>query len=385
MLRPFDIAPPCKMNVIALIAIICFGLTCWGGVAVAATKSTPRLYMSYVFTTHHTPLMVAAEKGEDFKPSGAYLKEMVPRQKYELIGKNGQSLAVVSLIVSKSGSETAVLFAQDRLDLGLASSTAFMSGIDRGTPMKILAPLHVDGLSMVFPADSKVKGYADVEQIIKMSDKPFKIGYHSPTSAPRVVFEGALQAAGMTVTGNPNNLDADILLVDLKSTANLIPALMSKQVDCWVGPAPHPAVAEHKHVGHVGLDSRDLPPKGEWEDFPCCVLGASDKLIAENPEVVQAMTDLLVNVTGWCNQHKTDTAKISSAWIGVPEEAVAKSSIIYTTIPSQKWLNGEGMFLTMLQGMGKFKGLLKDVDLESAKPILFDFSFVERSAQIAKP
>ena len=135
---------------------------------------------------------------------------------------------------------------------------------------------------------------------IKASATPFKIGYHSPTSAPRVVFEGALHKAGFKISGNPNDVDADILMVDLKSTSNLIPALLSRQVDCWVGPAPHPAVAEHKNAGHIGLDSRDLPPKGDWVDFPCCVMGASDKLIADHPGIIQAMTDLMTDASrGW--------------------------------------------------------------------------------------
>ncbi len=191
-------------------------------------------------------------------------------------------------------------------------------------------------MSMVFPADSKINGYEAVSAAIKNSKNPFKIGYHSPTSAPRVVFEGALHKAGYTITGNPN--DVDILMVDLKSTANLIPALLSHQVDCWVEPAPHPAVAEYKHVGHIGLSSRDLPPKGQWTDFPCCVMGASEQMIAEQPEVVQAMTDLMTLAARWSNTHKLEAAKISADWIDVPKEAVEKSTIIYTTDPTENWM-----------------------------------------------
>jgi NitT/TauT family transport system substrate-binding protein len=77
----------------------------------AVDKNTPRLYLGYVFTTHHTPLVVAVDQGEAFKSSGAWLKPMVDRQKYELLDKSGNSLAVINLIVSKSGSETNTLFA----------------------------------------------------------------------------------------------------------------------------------------------------------------------------------------------------------------------------------------------------------------------------------
>jgi len=364
---------------IVLAAVFCSAVVFTAGDSFAADKKTPRLYMGYIFTTHHTPLMVAAIKGEAFKGSGAYFKEMVPKQKYELLSKDGKSLAVINLIVSKSGSETTTLFAQERLDIGLASSTAFMSGIDKGTKIKILCPLHVDGMSMVFPQGSTIKGWGDVKALIEKSNKPLKVGYHSPTSAPRIAFEGALHNAGYKISQNANDTDADILLVDLKSTSNLIPALVSNQVDCWVGPAPHPVVSEYKHVGHIGMNSRELPPAGQWEDFPCCVMGASDKVIAANPEVVQAITDLMAAACTWANENKAETAKISGDWIGVPVQAVEKSTIVYTTNPTENWLRGEGMFLNMLQNMKKLKGSLKSADITEATPTLFDFTFIKKT------
>ena len=364
---------------LALAGIMILAVFLAAGPLHAASPKVPSLYMGYVFTTHHTPLMVAAIKGEDLKAGGAYFKPMVPKQKYQLMSQDGKALAVINLIVSKSGSETATLFAMNRMDIGLASSTAFMSGIDKGTAMKILCPLHVDGMSMVFPTGSTINGYQDVAAAINASAMPFKIGYHSPTSAPRVVFEGALHKAGFKITGNPNDADADILMVDLKSTSNLIPAILSKQVDCWVGPAPHPAVAEYKKVGHIGLDSRDLPPAGEWVDFPCCVMGASQALISGNPEIVQALTDLMSNAALWSNVNKVEAAKISAEWIGVPAAAIEKSSIIYTTDPTTNWLNGEAVFLSMLNSMNKFKGQMKDKDLKAATPLLYDFSFINKS------
>ena len=346
--------------------------------AFAGTK-LPSLYLGYVFTTHHTPLLVAAKKGDMLKGSGAYLKPMVNKQKYTLMNEDGRALAVINFIVSKSGSETATLFAMNRLDFGLASSTAFMSGIDKGMKAKVLCPLHVDGMSMVFPAGSTINGYEDVAKAIKGSKHAFRIGYHSPTSAPRVAFEGALSKAGFSITTNPNDLDADILMVDLKSTSNLIPALLSHQVDAWVGPAPHPVVAESKGVGHIGLNSRELPPKGEWEDFPCCVLGASDQMITEQPEIVQALTDLLTGASKYSNENKVETAAISAEWLGVPANAVEKSTIIYSTDPTPKWLAGEASFLSVLNSMNKFQGKLKDATLTDISPIFFDFSFVEKS------
>jgi NitT/TauT family transport system substrate-binding protein len=301
---------------------------------------------------------------------------MVERQKYELLDSAGNSLAVIDFIVSKSGSETATLFAQGRMDIGLASSTAFMSGIDKGTAMKIVCPLHVDGMSMVYPNESTLSGWQDVYNDIKTAGHPVKIGYHSPTSAPRIVFEGALYKAGLKITEDVNDASADVLLVDLKSTSNLIPALVGRQVDCWVGPAPHPSVAESKGVGHIALDSRQLPPVGEWHDFPCCVMGASQALIQSHPEVVRAMTRLMTAAADWCNANKRQAAEITAQWIGAPIAAIEKSTIIYTTTPSANWMRGEATFLEILNRMNKLKGSLKGKPLQEVESDLYDFRFV---------
>lgn len=341
----------------------------------AGTKA-PIYNLGYIFTTHHTPVIVAMAKGAAFQGGGAYLKPVVDKMKYDLMDGD-KKLATFNIIVSKSGSETATLFAMNRMDMGLASGTAIMSGIDKGTKMKMVCPLHVDGLGLVFPKDSTLSGWKAVLDHIKSADQPVRIGYHSPTSAPRIVLEGALKEAGLKVTQKATVADADVLLVDLKSTANFIPALMSGQVDAWVGPAPHPEVSEVKEVGHIALDLRNLPPEGKWHNFPCCVMAAQDALIAENPVVVEKMVDLMTRTAAWSNTHKAEAGKIMAGWIGVPEQAVTKSAIIYTTVPSENWMAGEGIYLGMLNSMHKFNGQLKGKTLDEVQPILFDFQFVK--------
>ncbi|MDD2218838.1 MAG: ABC transporter substrate-binding protein [Desulfoplanes sp.] len=345
-----------------------------GSMAQAGTKA-PIYNVGYIFTTHQTPLIVAMSKGEEFKDFGVYLKPVVEKMKYALMDGDTK-LATLNIIVAKNGSETTTLFAMDRMDIGLASGTAIMSGIDKGTKIKIVCPLHVDGMGLVFPKGSTVTGWDGVLAYIKNSKRPVKIGYHSPTSAPRIVIEGALNKAGLKVTQDATDFNADVLLVDLKSTSNLIPALMGKQVDAWVGPAPHPEVAELKNVGHIALDLRDLPPAGEWHNFPCCVMAVRQDIIDENPTVVEKMVELMTKCGEWSNTHTAEQSQIVSRWIGVPAEAVEKSTIIYTTTPSDNWMHGEAVFLDILNGMHKFKGQLKDKTLAEAKPFLYDFRFV---------
>lgn len=359
----------------SLFAVLLAGMALLAGGNAARADAVPTMKISYVLTTHHMPLMAAVTKGEDIGKGSAYLKVVVPKEKYELIS-NGKKIANIELIVTKSGSETTTLFAMKRIDLGLASITAITSSIDKGTPVKVLSPLHTDGMGLVFPKESPVKDWETFLAFVKSSKRPVTIGYHSPTSAPKIVLEGALVKAGLRVTQNPTDASAQILLVDLKATSNFIPALTSKQVDGYVAPAPFPEVAESKGVGKIVLDLRNLPPKGDWHNFPCCVLAAREDVIAANPTIIKALVQLMEASVKWSREHKNEVAVISSAWMGIPEDAAKKAGIVYTTVPSENWLHGVSIYLDTQNKLKEFSGALQGKSLPEVKNRIFDFNFI---------
>ncbi len=183
-------------------------------VSAAQAAEIPNLKVGYIFTTHHTPFMVAAQKGEAFKSMGVYLKPVVAKDKYELIA-DGKPIATLQLIVAKSGTETASLFARNQLDLAMASVTAMIAAIDKGTAIKILSPLQTEGMGLVVAKDSPLADWELFLTHIKKAGKPLKIGYHSPTSAPKIIMEGSLKRSGIRVTEDPNDQSAQVLLADL--------------------------------------------------------------------------------------------------------------------------------------------------------------------------
>jgi NitT/TauT family transport system substrate-binding protein len=266
-----------------------------------------------------------------------------------------------------------------RLDLALASITAIMSGIDKGTPVKILCPLHVDGMGLVVPKESKISDWNSFVRYVKNSKKPVPIGYHSPTSAPKIVLESALTRAAVKDAENPTHASANVLLVDLKATSNFIPALVSGQVEGLVAPGPFPEVAETKGVGKIVMDLRNLPPKGEWHNFPCCVMAAREEVIADNPEAVRKLVELMSSSTAWCNAHKSEVAAITSDWLGTPAEAVRKSTIVYTVKPTKNWLRGVDTYMAMLNRLKDFSGKLAGKALDDVKGFIFDFKYIPKT------
>ncbi|MDD3365386.1 MAG: ABC transporter substrate-binding protein [Syntrophomonas sp.] len=340
------------------------------------TKEVPTLNISYIFTNHQTPFIVAMHQGGKLKDQGTYLKEVVPKEKYELYS-DGAKVCKLNVITSKSGAETATLFAQGHIDVGLASVTAVMTAVDSGSPIKILSPIQTEGMSFVVPKDSEVKSWDAFLKYAKAATKPVVIGYHSPTSAPKMVFEAALYDAGLKITQDANDSSSDVLLVDLKETTNFIPALTSKQVFGWVGPSPYPEVALTEGIGQVVTELSDLPPQGKWKDTPCCVVAASNKVIASYPKELKALSKLMTQNADWCNHNVKSAADITADWIGISKEAAAKSTLKYTTTPSDSWKQGIGVYLKTFDKMNKLSGQLKGKELKDVETILFDFQFVK--------
>lgn len=337
----------------------------------------PNLKVGYIFTTHHTPFMVALQKGEAFKSMGVYLRPVVAKDKYELVS-NGKPIATLQLIVAKSGAETASLFARNQLDLAMASVTAIMAGVDKGTPMKILSPLQTEGMGLVVPKDSQLKDWNAFLAHAKKAKKPVKVGYHSPTSAPKIVLEGALKSSGIRVTEDPTNMSAQVLLVDLKETTNMVPALASRQVEAIVGPSPFPEVAVSRGVGRIIVDLRDLPPTGYWHDFPCCVTVASEQTIAKHPDVVQKFVELIARTNAWSNKHRIEAGTLTAEWIGLPADTAKASKLVFLPKFTKSWMHGADKYMTILNSMGNFTSRLKGKTINEVKPVLFDLRFIDK-------
>ncbi len=341
------------------------------------TKDIPTLGIGYMFSNHQAPLIIAAAKNEDFKDKGIYLKEIVEKEKYIMM-EDEKEIANIDIVVAENGGEVMTMMTQDHLQMGLSSIGLPLTNIDEGGEMKVLGPIHVDGIGLVMPKDSDVNNFDDFIEFVKNKDESVKIGYHSPANAPVILFESAIKEMGLKITEDPTDTSSDILLINLKGTANLIPALNSGEVDAWVGPSPFPELAEVEEAGKIILDMRDLPPSGKWHDFPCCVFSATDKAIAENPVEIEKFFELLTIASNFANDEKEESAKIIADWMGVSEEAAKRTTTKYSTEPNESWFNNVNVTYESLKNSDKFNGELKDKTLEEVKDKVFNMDFANK-------
>ena len=346
------------------------------GLESSVDNETPTFKIGYIYTNHQTPLMMAAAKGDSFMEQGIYLKEVISKEKYVLM-EDEKPIANLELVVNKSGSETMTMLAQGHCDIGLASNTAFITSKDQGNDVKILAPVHTEGIGLVVGVDSGIEGWENFVNAVESGDKPYTVGYHSPTSAPLILFEAALQEAGISYSKNPEDVDASIMLMDLKGTGNLIPAMTSGQVQAWVGPSPYLELAVTEKVGKIALDMKHLPPEGQWYDFPCCVIGTTDRVALENSYEMEKIVELISKSADYCNEHMDEAAQVTSDFTGVSLDAAKLSTIKYTANPSEEWINNMGLTYNTLKDTGKISNQLMEDDFEEAKDKIVDFSFIE--------
>ena len=363
-----------SIRVVLLLLVLTLLVGCSGSPE-ADNAEIPNLKVAYIFTNHQTPLMVAASMAEAFEAEGTWLKTVIDREQYVLM-QGDEPVANIDLIVNKNGSETMTMMTQGHVDLALASSAAFISAVDKGAELKMLCPVHTEGIGLVMAQDAVINDWEAFASMTRESERPVTVGYHSPTSAPVILFAAALDDAGLTYTKNPDDVTADILLVDLKGTNNLLPALTSKQVEAWVGPSPYPELAVTEGVGKIVLDLREMPPEGKWHDFPCCVAGATQEAIDNHGEAVEAFTRLMTVAATYADSHPEEAAQITSDFTGVSLEAARMSAIKYTTNPSETWVTNLGLVYDVLHESDGLNEQFADKSYEETHDAIFNFSFI---------
>lgn len=346
----------------------------------------PALKVGYAGHDHQTALYVACMEAERTKRNcGVYMKEVESKKHYEMY-KGKKKIADVEIFKAGGGSKIPTMMSQGHFEVGFGGVAAFAFFVDKGSPMKIVSPLHTKGDMLVVPPDSKVDSWKSFVAWVKEQKKPVKVGYKKPVAVAKLIFESALKAEGISYTGDASKKDVKVLMVNMKGLQNLNPGLKNGTIDAYVANNPSCAIAESKGLGKIVADLNDLPP-GIWKDHPCCGIAANTKALKEKSEVIKELLKLVILATNYMNEFQDEVAvKDASKWLGT-SIAVEKASIPtsgYTTVPSDDWKKKMYVWIDTMQEMGKLKGKLKDKKGAAVDPILFDFSLLEKAAKELK-
>lgn len=346
-------------------------------------KPPVTLTVGHVGHDHQIALGVAALEGERFKRDyGIYLKEVKPREVYDLI-EGDQPLARLLIRKVKGGSAMPAAMEAGQLDIGLGGVAAVAKFVDKGQPFKIIAPLHTDGDFLVMKTDSPVADWPSFVSAAKATQRPVKIGYKAPVAVAKLIFVRALAAVGVKWADGAVGPDVKVVMINVHGAKNIIPALQSGEIDGFVMNQPQPSIAKDRKLGKIVADLKDLPPAGRWSRHPCCCVAATDKVLKDHAAAVKGLLKTIILATHLI-QRDTDLAvRCAAAWTK-QSEAVEKDSvpgIPYLAEPIEEYMAGMKTWAVLMTEERQYTRGLAGLTPEQVVERICDMSLCEQAVR----
>lgn len=343
----------------------------------AADRDTPTIRVGHVGHDHQIALYVAAEAGRALEKNyGVYFRELKPQEVYELYDK-GRLVADVHLIKVGGGAKMPAALEQGHIDVGLGGLGPVIKFVDKGSPIKVVAPLNNDGDALVLRNDFVAATWQDFITTVKKAGKPVRIGFKDPLANAYMIFIRALSAEGIRYGQESVGADGkpvQVIMLNLQGEENALPSLDSGIVDGVVVNEPSPSIIVHKKIGRRLANLSDLPPQGKWKGHPCCVVAASDAALKEKRQIIKS---LLKAIAGGGDLMARDMEKglaAEGAWTRTAREVGRKSimNVTYVVRPDEKWVKGVDTWIGMMISSGQLQKRLKGKSPAEIRAAMFD-------------
>jgi len=328
------------------------------------------LTLGHVGHDHQIALYVAADQGEALEAEyGVYLKPLKDREVYDLMDQ-GRNVARIHLIRVGGGSGMPAAMERGEIEMGRGGLGPVAKFVDRGAPLKVLAPLNNDGDSLVLRPDFPAHDWPSFVAAVKSSRKPVKIGYKAPMAVAYMILTKALTEEGLSFGQEPVGKDGKpvkVITVNLQGGKNIVPSMEAGVVDGVVANEPKVSILVHKKLGVKTADLSALPPAGKWKGHPCCIVAATETTLKEKPNVVNSVLKLIFAGADHMATDPESAFKAEARWTKTPEAVGRKSipSVSYVIRPDTEWRQGVDTWVDLMISMGRFnksfKGKTRDV------------------------
>jgi len=348
-------------------------------------NDTVKLKVGHVGHDHHLALFVALDSSDKYeKETGIKLKKISDKSFYELY-KDNRKIADIEIKKVGGGSKMPVALAQNIIDMGCGGAAPVLAMIDKGAPIKLIAPLHSRGDMFVMNKSTRVNTWQDFVKLAKNSDKPIRIGYKSPAAVAKIIFEDALKHEGITFSTDLSKTDAKVHLINVKGGGKLNTSLANGIIDGYTGNNPFPAIGESKGILKVICDLEELPP-GRFKNHPCCCLAATDDAIKNKAVAVEAILVLMEKACSSINKDNETVLKIASRWIGTTPEVERKSIATsgYSMQPTDEWHKTMAVWADAMNNLGIFTKNLKGLKEPEMAKKAYDFTLLKKAIRSNK-
>lgn len=372
------------MKIKILILSVLVSITIFLSIIFAAQQDIPAIKVGHVGHDHQIALYAAAEAGQRLeKEYGVYLKELKPREVYDLYDK-GRLMARVHMVRVGGGSKMPAALEQNHIEVGLGGFGPVVKFADKGSPIKILAPLNNDGDALVLSNGFAASSWLEFVKAIKKSERPVKIGYKDPMANAYMIISRALTEEGISYGQEPQGADGrpvKVIMVNLQGDENALPSLEGGLVDGVVVNEPTPSVLVSKKIGHRIADLSSLPPKGKWEGHPCCVVAASETALKEKRAIIKSLLKAIAAGGDLISRDREMAFAAEAKWTKTAPE-VGKLSIMnvtYVIRPDEAWLRAVDTWIDLMISSGQIQKNLKGKSPSEVRAIVFDLKLLKEA------
>jgi NitT/TauT family transport system substrate-binding protein len=240
------------------------------------------------------------------------------------------------------------------IDVAYVGSAPVVTALSRGLDAKIVAPVQINGSSLVLRPEYKYESPKDL--------KGLKFATYPP---------GTIQDTLLREWLSKNGIDPakDVTILGM-TPGDATSALAAKKVDCVFLPHPSPAVIEKQGTGRTIVQSGQMEPK-----HACCVLVVSGKLIREHPEIVEQIVKTHINATDYNNANMDEAAQIFSN----------KTSVDLATVEASikewdgEWIKDPYTIENSVVNYSKIQSNLGYIPKSLTNEDIFDTSFYDKA------
>jgi NitT/TauT family transport system substrate-binding protein len=205
-----------------------------------------------------------------------------------------------------------------------------------------------------------------------------------------------LITAGCTQPAQTSNSTVGILYS--KGVGPMPMLLATKQIDGYIAWQPFVSIGSDSGIGKVVSYSGQLPPDASNVNHPCCILFATDNLIASNPDIVTAVSALTQASSTYINEHPAEAAAMEADFlvgkgnftygnvtvssVNVLNDAIP--TVRYTNDPTPAWINATKGFVNTQIQLGYITSDLKNATSDQLDAKIFAFGpYLNAKQQLA--
>ncbi len=214
-----------------------------------------------------------------------------------------------------SGAEINEAIAHGKIDFNLHFASQFISAIDGGAPITILAGAHAGCFELI--ANESVRALTDL--------KGKSVGVEGLGSSPHLFVSVMAAHVGLDPA-------KDIRWVESSLKATPSELFVDGKVDAFLGSPPQPQELRSRNIGHVIFNSSIDPP---WSQYFCCVFGGNREFVRKYPVATKRVLRAILKAADFCAAEPARAAQQLVDGGITPRYDYAFEAL--RTIPYDKW------------------------------------------------